>query len=200
MPSRMPHCPERITPKRITRMRCAALLVVSGIIVLHAADVIPGRLGAINDFQNRVDAYAKLHKSAQSELPASKQTNSAADILKGQHLLAAKIREKRQGAFQGNIFSPEISQEFHRLAGTATHGPAAGRVQKSLQRAEPVRLALRVNETYPQHVPLQSVPPTLLQNLPALPPELEYRVVGHALVLRDIGANLIVDFIPDLIP
>src|SRR4029077_13782065 len=191
----MPHCPQRITS-----MRCAALLVVSGIIGLYAADEIPRHNGVIDDFQNRVEAYAALHRAAQGQLPALKQTSSAADILKSQHLLAAKIREKRHGVAQGNIFSPEISREFHRLAGTATHGPAAGRVQKSLQRAEPVRLALRVNETYPQHVPLQSVPPTLLQNLPALPPELEYRVVGHALVLRDIGANLIVDFIPDLIP
>jgi len=86
------------------------------------------------------------------------------------------------------------------LAGTVTHGPAAGRVEKSLRRAEPVKLTLKVNQTYPQNIPLQSLPPTLLQNLPVLPPELEYRVVGHALVLRDIGANLIVDFIPDLIP
>jgi hypothetical protein len=129
-----------------------------------------------------------------------KQTDSAAAILNGQHRLAATIRQKRQGVVQGNIFTPEISQEFHRLAGTATHGPAAGRVKKSLQRAEPVKLRLRVSDTYPQHIPLQSVPPTLLQTLPTLPPELEYRVVGHALVLRDMGANLIVDFIPDLIP
>src|SRR5712691_3983648 len=181
-------------------MRRAALVIVSGIVILHAADEIPRHTGVIDDFQNRVEAYAALHKAAQGPLPALKQTNSAADILKRQHLLAAEIRQKRQGVVQGNIFSPEISQEFRRLAGTATHGPAAGRVQKSLQRAEPVRLALRVNDTYPQRAPLQSVPPTLLQNLPTLPPELEYRVVGHALVLRDIGANLIVDVIPDLIP
>ena len=181
-------------------MRWAALLLATGIMILYAADEIPRHPGVIDDFQNRVEAYAALHKAAQGQSPAVKQADSAAAILNGQHLLAAKIREKRRGVVQGNIFSPEISQEFHRLAGTATHGPAAGRVQKSLKRAEPVKLSLRVNETYPQHVPLQSVPPTLLQNLPALPPELEYRVVGHALVLRDVGANLIVDFIPDLIP
>ena len=181
-------------------MRCAALVVVSGIAVLHAADEIPRRPSVIDDFQNRVEAYATLHKAAQGRLPALKQINAAGDILKGQHLLAAKIREKRHGVAQGNIFSPEISQEFHRSAGAATHGPAAGRVAKSLKRAEPVKLTLRVNETYPQHVPLRSVPPSLLQNSPTLPPELEYRVVGHARALRDIGANLIVDFIPDLIP
>jgi len=196
MPSRTPHSPERID----RNMRRTALFAVSGLMMLYAADEIPRRPRAIDDFQNRVEAYAELHRAAQGESPAVKQTDSAGAILTGQHLLAATIQQKRQGAQQGNIFSPEISQEFRRLAGTATRGPAAGRVQKSLKRAEPVKLALKVNETYPQRTPLQSVPPTLLQNLPKLPPELDYRVVGHALVLRDIGANLIVDFIPDLIP
>jgi hypothetical protein len=181
-------------------MRCAALVAMSGLIALHAADEISRHPEAIDDFQNRVETYAELHRAAQGQTPPLKQTSSAADIQTGQHLLAAAIQQMRQDAQQGNIFSPEISQEFHRLAGTVTHGPTAGRVEKSLKRAEPVKLPLRVNETYPQRTPLQSVPPTLLQNLPKLPPELEYRVVGHALVLRDIGANLIVDFLPDLIP
>jgi hypothetical protein len=37
-------------------------------------------------------------------------------------------------------------------------------------------------------------------NLPRLPPELEYRIAGHALVLRDAVANLVVDLMPDAIP
>jgi hypothetical protein len=47
---------------------------------------------------------------------------------------------------------------------------------------------------------LQSTPPTILMNLPRLPPELEYRINGRALVLRDTNANLVVDLIPDAIP
>jgi hypothetical protein len=181
-------------------MHCAAILALGGMIGLPAAEDVPRPVRVINDFENRVQAYATLHTTAKRLLPALKPTESAADILNGQHLLAAHIRQERHGANKGDIFSPEISREFRRLAGRATQGPAANRVEKSLKRAEPVILALRVNETYPQGVPLQSVPPTLLQNLPRLPPELEYRVVGHALVLRDVEADLIVDFIPDLIP
>jgi hypothetical protein len=37
-------------------------------------------------------------------------------------------------------------------------------------------------------------------NLPPVPPEVEYRVVGHALILRDIDANLIVDSVWNVIP
>jgi len=74
-------------------------------------------------------------------------------------------------------------------------------VEQSLKRAaEPVqKRPLRVNSVYPPGLPLQSTPPTLLLNLPRLPKELDYRVVGHDLVLRDTEANLIIDFLPDAV-
>jgi hypothetical protein len=75
------------------------------------------------------------------------------------------------------------------------------RIEKSLKHAEPVRMPrLRINHAYPEHVPLQSTPPTLLQNLPRLPPDIEYRIVGHDLTLLDAKANLIIDLIPNAIP
>jgi len=70
-----------------------------------------------------------------------------------------------------------------------------------LRHAEPVKpLNLQVNDKYPEGVPLQSTPPSLLLDLPKLPPEVEYRIVGHDLVLRDVKANLIVDFVNNVIP
>jgi hypothetical protein len=58
---------------------------------------------------------------------------------------------------------------------------------------------LRVDHSYPKDAALQSTPPSLLQNLPQLPPDVEYRFVGNALILRDVEANLIVDFLPEAI-
>ena len=49
-------------------------------------------------------------------------------------------------------------------------------------------------------MPLQSTPPSLLLNLPVLPKGIEYRVVDHALLLRDTEANIVVDYIPDVFP
>jgi hypothetical protein len=79
-------------------------------------------------------------------------------------------------------------------------GQDAGHIHQSLQHAEPVRVRLRINEAYPAGVPLQSTPPTLLMNLAPLPPEIDYRVVGNNLVLRDAKANLIIDFVVNAIP
>jgi hypothetical protein len=44
------------------------------------------------------------------------------------------------------------------------------------------------------------MPPTLLINLPQLPREVAYRIVGHDLVLLDTEARIVVDFIPGVIP
>ncbi len=154
----------------------------------------------LEDFDNRVNAYVDLHNAADRELTRLKPTDSPATILDHQRMLADKIRQKRTRVGQGNIFTPEISQEFRRLVAVAMRGSNATHIRKSLRHAEPVRLKLKVNDSYPSDVPLQSTPPTLLQNLLHVPPEVEYRIVDHALVLRDMGANLIVDFIPEAIP
>ena len=60
--------------------------------------------------------------------------------------------------------------------------------------------ALQVNQSFPENVPLQSMPPTLLMNLPGLPKGLEYRLLGRELVLRDVDANLVVDYVANALP
>ena len=56
------------------------------------------------------------------------------------------------------------------------------------------------NASYPGSFPLAAMPPRLLLALPALPEELQYRFMHRALILWDVHAELIVDFIPDVIP
>jgi hypothetical protein len=43
------------------------------------------------------------------------------------------------------------------------------------------------------------VPPNLLADLPKLPEDLEYRVIDRHLILRDVHANVIVDYVPNAI-
>jgi hypothetical protein len=156
---------------------------------------------AIQDFEKRVDDYMKLRKEAGAKVPRLKTTDAPEKISDHEKSLASRIREARPGAGQGNIFTPEIQAEFARLIGLAMPTPKdAARIKKSLRRAEPVRLKLRVNDVYPANVPLQSTPPSLILSLPKLPPELEYRITGHDLVIRDIEANLVVDFTTGAIP
>ncbi len=155
----------------------------------------------LEDFNKRVTRYVAIHKTARSQVRGLKPTASPEKIEHYEHRLARRIREFRHSATPGEIFTPEIAAEFGNLIKLAMQGNNAKRVEQSLNHAEPVRLpVLRVGASYPEALPLQSTPPTFLANLPKLPPEVEYRVVGHDLVLRDVDANLIVDFTRNVIP
>jgi hypothetical protein len=63
----------------------------------------------------------------------------------------------------------------------------------------PAKVPLKVNATYPEGKPLPTVPPNILENLPQLPEDLEYRIIDKHLILRDVDANLIIDYIPNAI-
>lgn len=150
----------------------------------------------VADFETRIAEYVQLHKKEAAQLPPLKPTDSPARINDYQTELAQKIRDARRGAREGDIFTPPIAAEFRRLIGIAMQGRDSALIRTSLRRGEPVRIPVAVNGVYPSTVPLQTTPPSLLLNLPNLPPEMDYRVVGRDLVLRDATANLIVDFIP----
>jgi hypothetical protein len=152
------------------------------------------------DFQNRVVEYLKLRKTVEADLSKLKPTDLPAKIAQHEHELARRIRAARRHARQGDVFTAEISAEFRRLIGITMRGSDAERIKQSLKSAEPVQLQLRVNDEYPVSIPLQSTPPSLLENLPKLPPEVDYRVADHDLLLRDVGANIIVDLVTQAIP
>jgi hypothetical protein len=183
----------------LVRLSCAASVVL----LAQAPVAVNPDAAIVQDFQKRVADYQKLHKTLEAKQPRLKRTPSQEKIEHHEKELAHQIREARRTAKQGDIFSPEISSEFRRLIALAMQGQNAARVKASLNSAEPevrVQVKVEVNHKYPSSVPLQSTPPTLLMNLPKLPPEVEYRVVGHYLVLMDSKASLILDFIPNAVP
>lgn len=154
---------------------------------------------AVKDFDARVTKYLELRKNETGD--PQRPTKSPEQITSNEQEIAAKMRAARAGAKQGDIFTPQIAGYFRQRIARAMKGNKGERVEKSMRRAEPVDgVQLRVNDTYPAGVPLQSTPPSLLLKLPALPSALEYRVVGQNLVLHDIAANLVVDFIPNAMP
>lgn len=149
-------------------------------------------------FEQNVADYMKLRQKALTGLSVPKNTNSPPKIAEFQKQLAAKIRDLRPNAKQGDLFSPEVVGLFRYLVAGAMLGRDGTLIRTSFEHAEPIKGRLDVNASYPDGLPLQSMPPSLLLNLPQLPKELEYRFVGRELILRDTQANLIADVIPDL--
>ena len=60
-------------------------------------------------------------------------------------------------------------------------------------------VVFKVNASYPDDTPLPTTPPQVLKSLPKLPEQLEYRIVGKTLIIRDVDADIIVDFVPNAI-
>jgi hypothetical protein len=107
----------------------------------------------------------------------------------------------RSTAKPGDIFTPEVSEEVKRTIRSTLQGPNGRNVRKTIRQGEPIPgWHLIVNGDYPQHLPITTVPPSLLMRLPQLPAEVAYRIIGHDFVLQDTEARLIVDFIPGAFP
>jgi hypothetical protein len=167
--------------------------------VPNKKDVNPDAV-ALADFQERVKKYVDLHKEAAKGAPPLKETEDPGKIREAQLALAKKITEARKEARPGDIFTPEIRARFRRLMYPELKGPEGQQTKEQIKEDKPAKpVPFKVNAPYPEGEPLPTMPANVLQNLPQLPEELEYRIVGKTLILRDVKANIIVDFIPNAI-
>ncbi|HET9705367.1 MAG TPA: hypothetical protein VFP85_15095 [Vicinamibacterales bacterium] len=168
---------------------------------LVGADGQPvNQLGAATlEFHKRVQAYVKIHKEADGKVPSLKRTDDPVEIATREKGLADMIMTLRAGAQPGDIFAKEYQPYFIKMVqDDFKERPAADR--RALVQELPKNLKVDVNTVYPTTLPLATFPPKLLRKLPDLPPELEYRIVGRSLILRDVKANLIVDILRDVVP
>ena len=154
-----------------------------------------------DDFAKRVDSYLTLRKSIVDSVGDLDPTKSQAEITARATALANGLIAARSQAKPGDIFTAEfativatlIKEEYRRRS-------IAVRETRDDQQDELPDFKPAVNQLYPTTYPLATFPATLLPLLPSLPEQLEYRVVQHYLVLRDVEANLIVDFMPNAVP
>lgn len=153
----------------------------------------------LRDFQARIEKYRELHNKVEKNGPRLKETKDPAKIKIAQEELAGNIRAARADAKPGDIFTPKIRQLFRRLMYPEVKGPEGKETRQAMKDDAPKAVPLKVNASYPEGAPLPTVPPNVLAALPKLPEDLEYRVVNKDLILRDVDANLIVDFIPNAI-
>jgi len=159
-------------------------------------------LAATRAFAASLGAYVALQKAASEQVSAKPTpTSDAAEIAARRAALAARLAAARSGARQGDMFSKTVSERFRQMIRRAFRSKERRAMRRTMREDDHVRpVVLRVNDVYPESIPMTTMPPTLLRALPALPAELTYRIVGSALVLLDVRTNLIVDFMPDAIP
>jgi hypothetical protein len=150
----------------------------------------------VSDFNTRVLSYVELRSRLERGLPAPTITNDPAAIRGAERALARKIRRARNGAKQGEIFTPPISVEFRK----ALLIEIDSNTRDTLMDDNPGAFSHTINGTYPKDKPLSTVPINILVALPRLPDDIEYRFLGRHLILYDTRANVILDRIPCAVP
>ena len=165
--------------------------------VQRSGDTAPGD-PVTAGFQSRVEAYAALRERLRGQPPEVQRQTSAADQALNQRAretLAGRIRAARTDARQGDIFTPEVATDLRVRLNPELRGAAAADARATIREDAPAKFALRVNDSYPEGAALPTVPGSVLAALPPLPAALEYRIVDTHLILRDAEANLIVDYL-----
>jgi hypothetical protein len=148
------------------------------------------------DFNARLERFVKTQRALLKRSPLPEEATPA-QIKARQETLAAQLREIRKNAKQGDIFTPQIAELFKRLINPAVQ-QAPRETKQALQEedGEVAKVNLVVNATWPASEPLTTVPANILDKLPQLPPDVDYRISNKRhLILHDVDANIIVDFI-----
>jgi hypothetical protein len=154
---------------------------------------------AVLEFQKRIEAYMKIHNEAEGKVPNLKRTDDPVEISAREKALGEMIMTLRPGARPGDIFAKEYQPYFVQIVQEDFKKRSAAD-RKALVHELPRGVKVSINTVYPTTLPLITFPAALLRALPDLPPELEYRIVGRHLLLRDVKANLIVDALYDVVP
>lgn len=182
-----------------THARRAAPLIITGLLLGLAATAAAQAPSSAADrsialFRERVAHYAEMRRSLVRNLEAGHVDRQ--EIADFGQTLASAIQEARRDATPGEILCPEIAGRMLQLLRNDMTQRALPDQQAILSEVPEV-LRIRLNDVYPDGAPLATVPPLLLQQLEPLPPELQYRFLHNALILLDVDANVIVDFIPN---
>ena len=94
-----------------------------------------------------------------------------------------------------------IRAYLRRQIARALAGPDGRAIRQSIMEDNPGRVQLRVNGRYPDGVPLTTMPPPILGGAAAsCPKHVEYRFIGTRLILLDVHAQLVVDYMDEALP
>jgi hypothetical protein len=180
-----------------------AILAGAILLVLTPPDVAAQKKPAVNpnaatirDFMKRVDEYVALHKKLEATLPSLPKQTTPQQMDAHERALAKLMQEARANAKPGDILTPAMQRLVRTLLRPIFQGKAGQQIKAEITDKEyKGSVKLTVNGRYPDEVPVSTMPPQVLESLPKLPEELEYRFILNTLILFDPHAHIIADFV-----
>lgn len=154
----------------------------------------------VTEFEARVADYAALHQKLEATGPPLSAKATPEQIDQHQQALVAAIATARKDAKQGDFFTPGMDALVKRALGALVGSPGGDSLKATIMDDNPGALDVSVNDPYPDTAPFSSMPSELLEVLPKLPAELEYRFLGKNLVLVCTPARIVLDITPNVLP
>ena len=173
------------------------ITIVCMAIALQAVD--PDQ-AAFRAFDAAVARYIALQQKVRTEVPGLRPELTAQQLNDASDRLAAAIRRARPRAAQGEFFDAEAARLIRQRIVDAVRAPGSTLVLESIDDETPPKVKPGIHLRFPEGLEMATMPPSILALLPRIPSELEYRIIGEYLVLRDVSAGLIIDFIPGAVP
>jgi len=158
---------------------------------------------ALQAYIDQTQPFRKQAAQAQESTPGKDDatTHAPATALRTrQNDLAEALRTKlRANATQGQLFTPAMGDAIKHQIAAAFDSPQKALILDEMaeQLTTPAKSqAPKLN----QKLDAPRVPPRLMEMLPPLPKQLEYDFTDSTLVLRDIDADVVVDYLPAAFP
>ena len=184
--------------ERVAELKAAPSRGAGGVATSQTASQVLLDKELVSDFTERVNDYMELHEKLQRQGTRQKQRDSVGENEVSQQALAMRIRFARHDARPGDLFRLPIATALRQALNTELRGVAALPTRESIREDAPAVFVLAVNADYPPGASRSTMPVNVLNILPSLPKGLEYRIVGTHLLLMDTDANIVVDYILDV--
>jgi hypothetical protein len=175
--------------------------VVKKIVKAEEPTVSAADKQTISQFEQRVQAYAKLRNGVKGKVPKLAKDSSPEQIQAAESAFVEALRSARASAKPGDLFAPDIAQYIRTTLKREFTSTDKKEIRKVvLDKETDVPVPLKINYPYPDPKEFVEMPATLLLKLPQLPKEVKYRYVGRNLMLIDTDNNLIIDYMVDALP
>lgn len=154
---------------------------------------------ALQQFDQAIADYMALRNRLRGEISGPVKDSTSSQVTNASDALAAGIQRARAKARVGTIFSPAITVVIKKQIADAIRTENLAPVLADIDDEKAVNLKPTVHLRLPVSAQMATMPASLLKVLPILPKELEYRILGPDLVIRDVDASLILDYIPNAV-
>ena len=183
-------------------MKAIAWVVGVGMVLLAGLPLAARQpTGGIDAFAENVAAYVALHRQAERFLPPQRNYVDPEEGLAYAAALRRALCALRPHAREGDVFAPAADEIRRRVRyALRAHGiEVRDLLLEMIDDTEEGARPPAVNE--PLSWALGNLMPSvIIEALPQLPDELQYRLVGGHLVLVDIHAGLVVDILRRALP